>query len=592
MCGICGIINSHNMVVDRDVLNDMVDKLSHRGPDSKGIYTDKEVGLGHTRLKIIDLTKRAGQPMVNEDKTVYLVYNGEIYNYLELKQELIAGGHIFESETDAEIVLHAYEEWGFECLNRFNGMWAFAIWDSRKKTLFAARDRLGIKPFYYFFNGVNFVFASEIKAILEYPQIEKNANPQSIYEYLYLGYTLGDKAWIKEIHKLNPAHYLILSDGKLTIKRYWQAQMNPDYCLEETGASADIYNLICESVRSMLRADVEVSSHLSGGIDSSSISIIADKLSRQKIRTFSGMFEEGPEFDESRYIKEVVDKYNISNENIFIKPDDFIETVKKIVWHMDEPIAGPGAYPQYFISKLIHSRNVKVVLGGQGGDELFGGYPYYYSGISGSINRLESLHSDRRYKKYYTKKDLLLKFFPAHARKNISGFLSLRKRKLNSIFNGDLLKKIDFEAIKKNSGFYKGPFEDMQLWDINNYLPALLQVEDRLSMAFSVETRLPFLDNTLVEYALKLPFYFKINSFNFKYILRMAMKDILPEPVFRRADKKGFPTPVKIWLKEKKMQEAVSSEIRDSVSQIFIDKEISWQKLNIGLWLKAFKVSI
>lgn len=592
MCGISGIVNLNGNKVDRELLNKMNDILRHRGPEGEGIYISGNVGLAHRRLKIIDISHQARQPMFNESRNIFITYNGEIYNYVELRKELASLGHRFKSQSDSEVVLHAYEEWGIDCLERFIGMWAFAIWDEQKKILFSSRDRLGVKPFYYFYNEDIFIFASEIKAILEYPGIERYADIQSVYEYLYLGYSLDDKTWIKGINKLNPAHYLILSNGNLSVKRYWQAEVKPDYSLSEEKALSGLNKFLNESVQLMLRADVEVGVHLSGGIDSTSITAVAEQASSQKIRTFSGIFEEGGEFDESRYIKEAVNKYNIVNEKIIIKPDEFIANVKKIIWHMDEPIAGPGAYSQFFVSKLINSCNVKVVLGGQGGDELFGGYPHYYSGILNSIRQLTRLHNNKVWGRYYKEKDFYLKFIPAYLRRCISRFFSLRKNRLNQILNRDILKQINYEDLKEKVGFYKGSFEDMQLWDINNYLPALLQLEDRLSMAFSLETRLPFLNHKLVEFSLDLPFYFKINSFNSKYILRMAMKNELPKSIFERIDKKGFPTPVKIWLKNDKLRQAVSSEIGPDLSRIFTDKEISWERLSIALWLKTFKINL
>jgi len=343
----------------------------------------------------------------------------------------------------------------------------------------------------------------------------------------------------------------------------------------------------------MLRADVEVGVHLSGGIDSSSVTAIANRLSRQKIRAFSGVFEEGKEFDESNYIQQVTDKYTITDEKTLIGPDDFIENVRKIVWHMDEPIAGPGAYSQFFVSKLINSCGVKAVLGGQGGDELFGGYPYYYSGLLNSISQVMRQDAGRSaYREYYRTGDFYFKIVPAYLRRQISTLLSLRKNRLNRTLNKDILKEVNFEELQEKTGFYKGSFEDMESWDINNYLPALLQVEDRLGMAFSVETRLPFLNHRLVELALKMPFYFKINGFYSKYILRRAMKGDLPKSIFERTDKKGFPTPVKIWLKDRKLRSSVSSEVSTDVPKIFNDGEPSWEKLNIGLWLKTFKVNL
>ena len=595
MCGIYGVVNFKGKAIDRNIGERISDMLSYRGPEDSGVYRFSAEGISaeflHRRLKLIDLTSDAHQPMCNESGTLWLVYNGEIYNYIELKEELSARGHRFKSHSDSEVVLHAYEEWGYGCLHKFIGMWAFVIWDEQKKLLFSSRDRLGIKPLYYFYNEDSFIFASEIKAILEHPEIKRCADIQSIYEYLYLGHSLDDRTWIKGIHRLNPAHYLILDNEKLSVRNYWKAKVEPDYFLSEEDAALGLNRILRDSVRLMLRADVEAGLHLSGGIDSSSITAIAEQLSFPKLMTFSGAFHEKGGFDESRYIKEMVDRYGIVNKKIIINQDNFITDVKKIIWHMDEPIAGPGAYPQFFVSKLINSCNVKIVLGGQGGDELFGGYPRYYSGILNNISQFSRLH-DKPLRRYYKARDFFLKLAPAYLRKCINGYFSLRKERLIRILNRDILKQINFQELKEKAGFYRGSFEDMQLWDINNYLPALLQVEDRLSMAFSIETRLPFLNHELVEFALRLPFYYKINSFNFKYILRRAMKNELPKSIFERTDKKGFPAPVKLWLRDNELRRQISSEIDPGLSGIFADGDMTWERLNIGLWLKIFKINL
>jgi len=593
MCGIAGIVSFKNRPFAQEALRRMSAVIAHRGPDDSGqVLLDAGLGvsalLAHRRLKIIDLSPYAHQPMCNEDQSIWLIYNGEIYNYEGLKNQLEAAGHKFKSKSDSEVIIHAYEEWGVECLSKFTGMWAFAIWDGRKKLLFAARDRIGIKPFYYFYDGSDFVFASEIKAVLEYPGVKRCLDHQSLYEYLYMGYSLDDRTWIKGVRKLMPAHYIVLEKGNLSARRYWQPRICPDYEIEEKKAEYDLRALLDESVRLMLKADVEVGMHLSGGVDSSSVVAIANSFASQKIRTYSGIFKEGLEFDESFYINEAVKKYNVANEKILITPDAFIENMKKIVWHMDEPVAGPGAYPQFFISKLINSRNVKVVLAGQGGDELFGGYPHYNSGILDNMRSSQG----KAYKDYYSSKDLYFKFYLTYLRKHMGRLLSFKAKRLDKILNRDILKNIDTRQLSEKSGFYKGSFDDMAFWDINNYLPALLHVEDRLSMAFSVETRLPLLNHSLVEYALKLPFYFKINSFNFKYILRMAMKNDLPRAIFERPDKKGFPTPVKIWLNDRPLRQDIYKEIDKQLSGVFTDKQISWERLNIGLWLKIFQVSL
>jgi len=589
MCGIAGILNLNGERVDTLALKGMTDTLSHRGPEEEGFYASGNVGLGHRRLKIIDLSSKARQPMPNENSTIFITYNGEIYNFKEIKHELSQRGHIFKSESDTEVVLHAYEEWGVDCLKHFIGMWAFVIWDQVNRRLFAARDRLGIKPFYFFYDKERFIFASEIKAILENKDLPRYADLQSLYEYLLLGYSLGDATWFKDIRKLKPAHYLLLDNRGLVIRQYWRVEAKPEYALSEEKAASDIRELMNDSIRLMLRSDVEVGGHLSGGIDSSSIVTLASRLSAYKLNTFSGVFnEEG--FNESNFINVVADRSHINNHKIVISPDGFMETMDKIMWHLDEPVAGPGAYPQFFVSKLIREHGIKVILGGQGGDELFCGYPYYYSGIINSLLKSLSIDKDRHWKKYYSSNKFYLKLILSYTRRYIANLLSLRKKRVNSILKTEVLEQINHDKIWENCGFYKGSLEDMCLWDVENYLPALLQVEDRVGMAFSIETRLPLLDHRLVEYAFRVPLNLKINSNNFKYILRKAMEGIVPESIIARTDKKGFPVPLKIWIRDKDF--ASSFRKIETYSDTILRKSdnFTWERINIGLWMNKFKI--
>lgn len=590
MCAICGIVNLNGEPINAMLLERMTNILSHRGPDSKGSYIDKNIGLGHRRLKIIDLSERAHQPISNEDNSIFITYNGEVYNFIELRQELIQKGHIFKSDSDTEVVLHSYEEWGVDCLSHFIGMWAFIIWDNTRKRLFAARDRVGIKPLYYFYDTNKLVFASEIKAILECNDVPRYADVQSIYEYMLLGYSLGEATWFKNIRKLKPGHYLLLEGRDLVIRKYWQAESKPEYSLDEKKVASDIRRLVENSIQLMLRSDVEIGAHLSGGVDSSCVVAVASRLSPSKLRTFSGIFLEGKAFNESNFIDEVINNININNDKIIISPDNFIDTMDKIVWHLDEPIAGPGVYPQFFVSQFINQCGIKVILGGQGGDELFCGYPHYYSGILNSIFKSLAFDKERNYRKYYSDKRFYLKVIWSSMRRYIARLLSLRNKNIIGLFDKDMLNQLNFEKTLQNTGFYKGSLEEMCVWDIENYLPALLQVEDRVGMAFSIETRLPLLDHRLVEYAFKLPFYLKINSNNFKYILRKSMEGIVPESVLERRDKKGFPVPLRIWNRDKKFV-SYCRDIESCCDGILRKShEFIWERLNIGLWMRKFKI--
>jgi asparagine synthase (glutamine-hydrolysing) len=593
MCGICGMVNLDGKALDVLALGRMTDALSHRGPDDKGTYIDKNVGLGHRRLKIIDLSDQAAQPMVNEDSSVVITYNGEIYNYIELRADLEKKGHIFKSSSDTEVVVHAYEEWGPSCLDRFNGMWAFCIWDKNKGIFFIARDRLGIKPFYYLYHGNVFIFASEVKAILETPQIRRKFNPQAILEYLYLGYTLNDKTWLKDINRLLPGHYLILDSRGLNRYKYWEPNLAVNYSSSEQATKDKLRSLLEDSLRLRLRSDVEIGAHLSGGIDSSSIVSLASRLYKGDICTFSGTFAESADYDESFFIRSMLNAYpRMNHRQIIIRPDNFLEVMEKIIWHLDEPVGGPGSYPQFFVSNLIRQANVKVVLGGQGGDELFGGYPYYYSGLIQSyFDLLRSTLDMQSFR--YSRGVISLKAITSGLRRLISRALRVKRRRLSRTLKKEFLKSADFRCIEREAGFYKGSIEEMMCWDLKNYLPALLQIEDRLGMAFSVEARLPFLDHRLVEFALSIPFYFKINRINFKYILRESLKDSLPPAIYARRDKKGFPTPFKLWAQDWGIREKIRVTAQGPAETIFKnDRNISWEKLNVGLWLNLFRAGI
>jgi asparagine synthase (glutamine-hydrolysing) len=591
MCGIAGIYNLDNRSVERELLRKMSDAMVHRGPDREGMRIDGNIGISHKRLKIIDLSDEADQPMENEDSTILITYNGEIYNYIELRQQLISSGHQFKSRSDSEVVVHAYEQWGVQCLDTFIGMWAFCLWDRQKNIFFVARDRLGIKPLYYLYNKNIFIFASEIKSILQILNFKRKMNYQAVYEYLYLGYTLDDNTWFAGIKKLLPGYYLILDKGCLTLQKYWDTDTEIDYSLSQEKAKDRIQYLLEDAVRLRLRSDVEIGAHLSGGIDSSSVVGLVSKNSRHNIHTFSGAFDESETYDERIFIHEMLKAYPLINHHeIVIRADNFLKVMQKIIWHLDEPTAGPGVYPQYFVSQLIHNSNIKVVLGGQGGDELFGGYPYYYSGVIQSF--IELLMNNNRYFFSYVPSNISLRPLIQYLRRCASQYMQLRKKRLHNLLRKKFLEKIDFAKIQQKSKFYSGSVDIMMRWDLNYYLPALLQVEDRMSMAFSVETRLPLLDHRLVKFVLAAPFYFKVHRSNSKYIFREAVKHLLPPLIYKRQDKMGFPTPFKLWILNDEFRSIITKEISDVITEIFEDKKgADWEKLNIGLWIRTFGIA-
>jgi asparagine synthase (glutamine-hydrolysing) len=373
--------------------------MRHRGPDDEGFYLDGNIGLGHQRLSVIDLSPLGRQPMTNEDDRLWIVYNGEIYNYLELRQQLAGRGHHFRSHSDTEVILHLYEEEGPACVHRLNGMFAFAIWNRHERTLFAARDRFGIKPFYYSFLGDTFVFASEIKALFQIEAWRPELNPDGLADYLTFQFCLGDKTLFRNVHKLLPGHSLLLKpDGTLDVQKYWDLDFTIDTDHTEEYFEHQLLRLLEDAVRIQLRADVPVGAHLSGGLDSSTVTCLASSLLDSSIHTFSGGFREAPEYDETPYARIVARQIGTQHHEVFPTADDFIEVMPQLIYHMDEPAAGPGLFPQFFVSELA-SRYVKVVLGGQGGDEIFGGYTRYLIAYLEECIRggIEGTQEDQKY---------------------------------------------------------------------------------------------------------------------------------------------------------------------------------------------------
>ena len=378
MCGIAGIIErDRSAAADPNVVVAMMNALVHRGPDDSGTHFDGPVGLGHRRLSIIDL-ESGHQPMSNEDGTVWIVFNGEIYNYLELRRELVRN-HTFKTQSDTEVIIHLYEDLGERCLERLNGMFSFAIWDARQGRLFAARDRLGIKPFYWHMDEKRFSFASEPKALFAAGLVEPEHDVQGLEEYLTFQFCLGERTLFKNVQRLEPGHYLSLRpwrDRQSAIVSYWDLNYEIDTHHTEEYYVEELQHLLRDAVRLQLRSDVPVGAHLSGGIDSSTVVSLASEAYPGKFHTFTGAFREGPEYDETAYARAVAQHTGSHYHETWPSANDFADVMPWLIYMMDEPAAGPGIFPQYFVSKLARD-NVKVVLGGQGGDEIFGGYARY-----------------------------------------------------------------------------------------------------------------------------------------------------------------------------------------------------------------------
>lgn len=575
MCGIAGIISKNKRRINEPDLRTMADSLKHRGPDDEGVLLFDYVGFAHKRLSIIDLAG-GHQPMPNEDGSLWIVYNGEIYNYIELRAELMERGHSFKTRSDTEVLLHLYEEYGEKALSKLNGMFAFTIYDRSKNKIFAARDHFGIKPYYYVFNSEEFIFASEIKAILKVRNHYRKEDIHALYDYITLQFCFGDKTFFKNIKKLLPGYFLILENisdkPKLSVHKYWDLDFNTDTKHRETYFKEKLLSLIKDSVRLQLRSDVALGCHLSGGLDSSIITTIASRLYGMRVKTFTGAFSEGAEYDETQYAKSV-SRY-VKSEYFEVRPthNDFKKSISKIIYMMDEPTAGPGVFPQFFVSRLA-AQNVKVVLGGQGGDEIFGGYARYLIAYAAYWLRRSFLNTDSDDGDAISMESIipnlgtLKNYIPLLQSLFSRGFcaepdrcyFNLINRSLNAdrIYSKDLLevnKQYDiFSRFREvfNSAHSISYINKMIYFDLKTLLPALLHVEDRTSMSFSLESRVPLLDYRIAELSARIPVNIKLKGGVNKYILRQSVTGVIPDEITARQEKMGFPVPISIWFKGK-----------------------------------------
>ena len=597
MCGIAGLINFDGRPADRTILEDMVRAERHRGPDDIGFYYGGHFGLGHARLAIIDLSQDAHQPMANDDKTVYVIHNGEIYNYLELKEELKRLGHTFRSRSDTEVILHAYEEWGEGCLKVFNGMWAFAILDLKKQELFCSRDRFGVKPFYYYIDDGLFAFASEIKAVLRHPKIERRPNDRVIFNYLSSGYgymDISDETFFKDIKQLKSGHYMRVSLKDKTIRqtRYWDLDPHKrSVSKREDDVYDEFRSLFEDSIGLRLRSDVALGVSLSGGLDSSSITCIAAGILKDKrLEAFSSCFEE-EEYDERRFIQPVLDRTGSHANYIFTRPEDLFGEIEKIIWHQDEPYSTLSVFPQWYVMKLARERGVKVLLTGQGGDETLAGYhKYYFYLFADHLRSLRWVRAFREMREYENSgcggenalgpalKIALSYMTPRSLKRPVMALA--RKKGLPDYLNRD------FASGNSNTVPVERRYGSILTNDLYNALkvsplPSLLHIDDRSSMAHSVESRAPFLDYRLVEYLFSLGPEYKIRNGLTKYVLRESMKGVLPESIRMRRDKMGFATPLEQWFK---------TSLKDKVRDILSSREFSKRPyFEQGAVLKRFE---
>lgn len=571
MCGFVGYINKESD--KNENIKKMADLIAHRGPDSEGYYTDDNIALGFRRLSIIDLNN-GSQPIYNQDKSKVIVFNGEIYNYQELREELIEKGYKFQTKTDTEVILHGYEEYQEKILDKLRGMFAFVIYDKTNEEIFAARDFYGIKPFYYAKMGDTFLFGSEIKSFLIHPSFKKELNRKMLEYYLTFQYSVGEETFFKNVFKLMPGHYLKYKDGNLEIKQYYTLEFEEDDTKTYEEWKEGIDERLKDSIRAHKISDVEVGSFLSSGVDSSFIAASSDVD-----KTFTVGFND-KKYSEISYAEDLSKKINTENINKVITKEEYFKNLSNIMYYMDEPLADPSAIALYFVTKIA-SENVKVSLSGEGADEIFGGYniyqepfvwPWYYK-IPYPIRKVVGS---------------VASVFPAHRGLN---FLVRRGKKLEDrfvgnafIFNTKEVKKLTsfkpetkgfkdltnpyYEKVSNKDEVTKMQYIDFNFWLIGD----ILLKADKMSMANSLEVRVPFLDRPLIDYARHIPTKYKVDKYKTKKIFRDIANKTLEDKV---ADKKklGFPVPIRVWIKDNDVYNTIKQRF-EKAGEFFNTKRI------------------
>jgi asparagine synthase (glutamine-hydrolysing) len=568
MCGICGKLNfDRHEPVNPRLLHRMMDLIRHRGPDGEGKYLNGPVGLGHRRLSIIDLST-GDQPMCNEDGTVWVVYNGEIYNFQELRADLQGRGHRFKSTSDTEVILHSYEEWGVESVDRFRGMFAFALWDERKQFLLLARDRVGIKPLYYVDTGKALLFGSEIKSMLADPSVERQINPRAIDRFLTYGYLPGTETLLKGVSKLSPGHFLTVRDGRTEVRQYWDLHFaSSSDRMKFDDAVVELQALLARTVKDHMISDVPVGVLLSGGVDSTGILRYAVEQTEKPIHTFTIGFEGQGFADERPYARLAARRYGTVHQDITMTAEDFREFLPKYVWHMEEPVCEPPAVALYFVSRLARESGIKVLLSGEGGDEAFGGYQNYRNlllleglksafGPAKGLLRLGLQALGRagwsRFGHYGQLVDPPLSYYYlSRTAMPHTGFNSLKATLYTKDFAGTLGNGDPYEPTRPLFKRVDGhPLLNRMLYvDSKTWLPDDLLIKaDKMTMAMSVELRVPLLDFQVLEFAASLPARFKVRRWSTKRVLKAALKASVPKEILDRK-KTGFPVPYEKWLR-------------------------------------------
>lgn len=578
MCGVSGFIGRTATDKDRKaILKEMMDKIAHRGPDQEGMFVDENVALGFRRLSIIDLDHGL-QPMFNETKDVVIVFNGEIYNHLELREDLISKGHVFANNADTESLIHGYEEYGVGLLSRVRGMFAFVIYDMKKDLVFAARDFFGIKPFYYAKQDGNLVFSSEIKSILAYPDMKREVNEEALEQYMSFQYSVLPETFFKGIYKLPAGHYMLMEKGEISVHSYYDPLMQPakkPESLEKT--VSEIEEIVHESTMAHMIADVEVGASLSSGVDSS---YLVSEFPGEKTYTV-GFLDKESKYNEIRYAEDLTKELNKKNISKTISSEEYFDSIPKVMYYMDEPLADPSCIALYFVDELA-AKDIKVVLSGEGADEFFGGYNIYHEPLSLAGYQKLPLKLRKALASFVKK-------LPNFKGKNfiIRGSKTVEER---FIGNANLFSVEEREKILKSKLTHTTPAElcapyyekceglsdiaKMQYIDMNFWLPGdILLKADKMSMAHSLEARVPYLDIKVFEYIKNLPIDYRVTDEATKRAFRIAAKRHIPE--FTANKKKlGFPVPIRVWLKEEKYFNRIAEAFASDTAKQYFDEEI------------------
>ncbi|MBN1414611.1 MAG: asparagine synthase (glutamine-hydrolyzing) [Bacteroidales bacterium] len=587
MCGIAGIynFNAENRVRE-DLLFKMTEILKHRGPDDQGLYIDGNIGLGHRRLAIIDLNT-GNQPMIDEINKIAIVFNGEIYNYIEIKQILISKGHRFKTSSDTEVIMKAYAEWGIDCLSRFNGMWAFALYDIGSGELFITRDRIGEKPLYYFMNQDVFLFASEIKSLFQYG-VEKAFNTKILQLYLFLGYTPSPYTFYTGIYKLKPAHYIRIQGRDVQIHQYWHLPHIKDHevITDREYVLRTFEELFHDSIRLRMRSDVSFGAFLSGGLDSSSIVSLMSEQSNDPVETFTMGFKE-KYFDERKLARIVAGRFNTHHHEFQIEPDTINDTIDRILFHYDEPFADPAAIPTGYLSRSARKK-VTMVLTGDGGDEVLSGYNNYKAelvskkiahmphfirkGLPSALKLIKSLpYESHRFviDRYINLMNMANIPFEDRL---ISKFTKTDSQVLKDLINIDSISIEEYVRNALASCLFTDPFYKLMFFHFHTSLPDQMLVKvDRMTMAYSLEARVPFLDHRIVELLYTTDKKIKFLGLKRKDILLQIMKNKLPKELLNKP-KKGFSVPLTKWFKDNPELFTPANMLRSSA---YLDMEIA-----------------